>query len=179
MICPRCNANNDNNEQFCYNCGLRLEPPTPASEGAPTIIIPPPPQQATPPTYAQPSYNAPSYPPPVYDAPATTPPYPAPGYGQPAYGAPQQAYATVPTTSAAAIVSLIAGILCWLIPIGVGAIVAVVAGHIARGAIRRSNNTLGGGGMALAGLILGYLNLLVGVLLCALFVVVAAVGGRS
>jgi len=65
----------------------------------------------------------------------------------------------VRTTSIPAIVSLIFGIICWMALPFVGAIVAIVLGHIARSEIRRSPpGTLEGDGMALAGLILGYLH---------------------
>jgi len=61
-------------------------------------------------------------------------------------------------TSSTAIVSLVAGILSWFILPFVGAVVAIIAGHMARSEIRRER--IDGDGMAVAGLILGYLNLL-------------------
>jgi hypothetical protein len=79
------------------------------------------------------------------------------------------AQASVPN-STAAIVSLVCGILCWLpiLPV-IGAIVAVVAGHMARNEIRAANGRVGGAGMAKAGLILGYAHLaLLGLILCAI-----------
>ena len=58
------------------------------------------------------------------------------------------------------------GILGWtLIPI-VGAIIAVITGHIAKKDIRQSNGLLGGDGIATAGLILGYSNLVLGLCAC-------------
>ncbi len=79
--------------------------------------------------------------------------------------------------SSSAIVSLIAGIVSWLAFPFISAIVAVIAGHMARGEIRRSNGTIGGNGMAMAGLILGYLNILVvlGVVCFFIFIAIAAV----
>ena len=64
-------------------------------------------------------------------------------------------------TSAAAIWSLVLGILslvlCW---IGLlAAIPAVICGHVARSRIRAAGGALTGAGMALAGLILGYVAL--------------------
>ena len=76
------------------------------------------------------------------------------------------------TTSVPAIISLVFGIICWMALPFVGAIVAVVLGHIARSEIRRSPpGTLEGDGMALAGLILGYLHiaLIGGIILLVLF----------
>jgi hypothetical protein len=73
-------------------------------------------------------------------------------------------------TCTAATVSLVFGILSWfLLPI-IGAIVAVIAGHMARGEIRRSNGALDGDGMATAGLVLGWLHLAFIVLAFMLFV---------
>src|SRR3954452_155246 len=63
-----------------------------------------------------------------------------------------------------AVVSLVAGcaqILFWF----VGAIVAIVTGHLARHQIRRSDDE--GAGMALAGLILGYVGLVLSILAAA------------
>lgn len=63
------------------------------------------------------------------------------------------------TTSTSAVVSLVFGILSWLLLPVAGAIVAVVAGHMARAEIRRARGGLDGDGMAVAGLVLGWLHL--------------------
>jgi hypothetical protein len=70
---------------------------------------------------------------------------------------------TVPQTkdSALAIVSMIAGITGWIFLPFLGALTAVITGHIAKKEIRDSNGTITGGGMATAGLILGYVVLAV------------------
>ena len=61
---------------------------------------------------------------------------------------------TVPTkTSGLAVASLVLGILGLC---SIGAIMAVVFGHVAINEIKRSNGSLTGRGMAIAGLILGY-----------------------
>lgn len=71
----------------------------------------------------------------------------------------QPQYAPTPPTNTLAIVSLVSGILSWfLFPI-VGALVAIVTGHMARREITASLGSQGGDGLALAGLIIGYLNL--------------------
>lgn len=74
---------------------------------------------------------------------------------------------TSTSTSTLAIVSLVFGILTWAVLPGVGAIVAIVCGHLARREIRRApvGTLLEGNGMALAGLVLGYLHLLLVLLL--------------
>ncbi len=68
--------------------------------------------------------------------------------------------AEIRLTSTTAVISLVFGIVCWFALPLVGAIVAVVTGHIARGEIRRAPDRLEGDGMALAGLILGWTHLL-------------------
>jgi len=63
----------------------------------------------------------------------------------------------VPRTSTMAIISLVTGLMC--IPL-----VSIILGHLARSEINKSNGSIVGAGIALAGLILGYLQLLFGVL---------------
>ena len=66
----------------------------------------------------------------------------------------------VPRTSTTALLSLIFGILSWCVLPLVGAVVAVVTGHVARAELRRAGpGELEGDGMAVAGLILGWANL--------------------
>ncbi|MEO7198651.1 MAG: DUF4190 domain-containing protein [Dokdonella sp.] len=75
----------------------------------------------------------------------------------------------VSITSSTAIASLVSGILAWIMLPVVGAIVAVICGHVARAEIRRMPpGSIEGDGMAVAGLVLGWLQLglaLLGVLL--------------
>jgi hypothetical protein len=63
------------------------------------------------------------------------------------------------STCPSAIVSLVAGILGWSVLPVVGAVVAVIAGHVARREIDESRGRLDGDAMALVGLGLGYLQL--------------------
>lgn len=63
-------------------------------------------------------------------------------------------------TSTLAIWSLVLGILA-LPSVGLAAIPAVICGHIALGNIKKSAGTQTGGGMAIAGLIMGYLGVLI------------------
>jgi hypothetical protein len=81
--------------------------------------------------------------------------------------------------SALAIVSLVSGLVAWtFIPI-IGAIAAVITGHLAKKEIRDSGNTLNGNGMALAGLILGYIQLGLVLLSIILFTVLIIVFGAN
>jgi hypothetical protein len=63
-------------------------------------------------------------------------------------------------TCTTATISLVFGILSWCGLTVIGAVVAIVCGHMARGEIRRSNGALDGDGLATVGLVLGYLHLL-------------------
>ena len=82
----------------------------------------------------------------------------------------------MPRTSTTAVLSLVFGILSWCVLPLVGAIVAIVTGHVARGEIRRAPpGTLEGDGMAVAGLVLGWTNLALMVL--GLFLLLFVFGG--
>jgi hypothetical protein len=79
---------------------------------------------------------------------STIPPYPV---------APQPAQ----RDSALAIVSLITGIASWVFLPIVGALTAIITGHLAISEINKSSGMLKGKGMATAGLILGYIQIAV------------------
>ena len=80
-------------------------------------------------------------------------------------------------SNALAVASLIAGIFSWILMPFIAGVVAVICGHMARGEIKRSNGTLEGDGLAIAGLVLGWIN----VVLCVLAVaaVVLFFGGLA
>jgi hypothetical protein len=81
-------------------------------------------------------------------------------------------------TNTLAIVSLVSGILCWIALPFLGALVAVICGHSARGEIRRAPpGTVEGGGMALCGLLLGWVHLLIFII--TTFVIFAFLGGMA
>jgi hypothetical protein len=79
-------------------------------------------------------------------------------------------------TSTLAIVSLIAGIASWVLIPFIGAVVAVITGHMAKKEIRQSGGRLTGDGMATAGLILGYIQLGLTVLAVCMIVLLALLG---
>jgi hypothetical protein len=79
-------------------------------------------------------------------------------------------------TSPLAIISLIGGILSWVGFFGIGAIVAIITGHIAVSDIKKNNSQLTGSGMAKIGLILGYLNIGFFLLIICLIFVLPLVG---
>lgn len=73
-------------------------------------------------------------------------------------------------TSAWSIVSLIGGIASFTILPFLGSIAALVAGYAAKKEIRESNGRLTGDGLATAGLIMGWVNVALGVLAACLVV---------
>jgi hypothetical protein len=76
-----------------------------------------------------------------------------------------------PRTSSLAVISLIFGVLAYVVLPGIGALVAVICGHSARSEIRRSPpGSIEGDGMALAGLILGWIQIA-----CAIIAILLAI----
>lgn len=123
-------------------------PGTPGS--APPVVpgYPPPGYGPTgdPPGYPPPN---PGFPPPT-GPPGYAPPL-DPGYGYPP-GGPLYGYVPVQKTNGMAIASLVCS-LVWLG--GVGSILAVIFGFIARSQIKKSEGTVQGNGLAIAGIIIG------------------------
>lgn len=79
--------------------------------------------------------------------------------------------AAYPRTSTMAVLSLIFGILSYVFLPFIGALVAVICGHAARSEIRRAPpGTVDGDGMALAGLILGWIQIALSVIGIGIFV---------
>lgn len=128
-----------------------------------------PPMPPTDPNAASPQFS----PPPAQQYPPAQQQYPvAPQYGSSAQYPGVPPYAPPRPSSGLAVTALIAGIagivLSWTFVALLGSIAAVITGHMALNQIRR-NPALGGRGMAIAGLILGY----VGVAILAFTVVIA------
>lgn len=80
-------------------------------------------------------------------------------------------------TCAMATVSLIFGILGWTLIPCIGSLIAIVTGHLARAEIRRNPESLEGDGMAVAGLVLGWL--MVALSLIAFVAIVLFLGGLA
>jgi len=80
--------------------------------------------------------------------------------GAPQPGLAGDTYATAPAeTSGKATASLISGIAAYVVAPFIGAIAAVVLGHLGLSEIKKSAGRLKGDGMAIAGLVLGYLQI--------------------
>jgi hypothetical protein len=69
-----------------------------------------------------------------------------------------------------AVISLVMGILGWTVLPFIGSIGAIITGHLARAEIRRRPQQLEGDGMALAGLILGWIVVIGGLLAIMAFI---------
>lgn len=137
-----------------------MSTPTPHDpEQTPSYPPPPAPPYAAPPAYQSPQYpGAPQYP----GTPGAAPQYPgaAPQYpgAAPQYtGYPYGAYPTVKTNTLA-ILALIGAILgfIWVLPI-IGSLAGAIMGHISLNQIKRSGEK--GRGMAMAGVIVGWVGL--------------------
>ncbi|WP_457321145.1 DUF4190 domain-containing protein [Stenotrophomonas sp. P5_B8] len=72
-------------------------------------------------------------------------------------------------TSALAVVSLVMGIVGWTLLPFIGSLVAIITGHMARADIRRQPQALEGDGLALTGLILGWVAVIGSLLVVAGF----------
>jgi hypothetical protein len=128
--CPSCGQAVDEGSRFCSNCGQQFPS---AGTGGGRVVQ----QAAPPPSAATPADPTPAGPP---------PPQMAPDYPRPT--APQR-------TNGSAIASLVLGIL-WLG--GIGAILALVFGYRGKRSIDRSRGGEGGRGLALAGIVLGWIG---------------------
>lgn len=71
----------------------------------------------------------------------------------------QQPQFIQPKQSDLAVASMVTGILSWIFIPVLGALAAIITGHLAKKEIRESGGRLTGNGMAIAGLILGYVQL--------------------
>jgi hypothetical protein len=96
--------------------------------------------------------------------------YPPQGQPYGPYQGPYAPYPVAPPTNGLAIAALVCGIAQFVV--GITFIPAIICGHVARRQIRRTGEQ--GDGMALAGLICGYVGgaLFIGIVLVMLFLVV-------
>ncbi|HWS37076.1 MAG TPA: DUF4190 domain-containing protein [Actinoplanes sp.] len=148
--------------------------PPPPGYGQPTSGAGYPPPPGTP-GYGQPTSGGgygpqPGYPPPPgYGPPGTDKnPFGGPAqYGQPAYGSPYGP--PIMPTNTMAILSLV---FAFIFPL-----IAVVLGHVAKGQISRTGEQ--GGGLATAGLILGYIGLVIMLAYCGVFIAAIAFSANS
>jgi len=150
--------------------------PTPQDPGQPYGQQPYQPQNPQPP-YGQQPYAQQPY----AQQPYAQQPYAQQPYGvQPQYSAgyaPQYGAPTAPNNSMA-VVALVAGICGFTVVPFIGSIVAVITGHMARKQIRQTGE--GGDGMAVAGLVMGWIVIALTILgTLAFFLFFAAVATSS
>jgi hypothetical protein len=138
-------------------------PPAPQYPAGSYVPLPPDPGIAppyyTPPPSPQPT-NPPAYP--GYPPYGSVPPAGYPSY----YAGPMP-----PSTNGLAIASLICSIASFVVLPFVGGVLGVVLGHVALSQINQSEGREEGRGMAIAGLIIGYANLALSLLVIALIIV--------
>jgi hypothetical protein len=155
MFCPMCGAPNEEDSVFCANCGAVLDADAPAEavEGAVEE-----PGVEEPGHEDEPEGEAPGSEVPEQRAmvPPPPPPPPPPRPAQPARP-PVSVAASVPT-SGMAIASLVLGIGGVTILPLLGSILAIILGYMARNEIRRRPGELSGDGLALAGIVLGWIS---------------------
>lgn len=169
-------------------------PGTGAAEPAPepTGFVPPATESVPEPSYPGPEPTSPGTtgPPPGsgdpgYPGPGVPPPGPAPSYGPPpapSYGTPpvggyaypatgtSYGYSGVPKNNGLAIAAMICSFFFWIY--GLGAILGIIFGFIGRSQIKKSNGTQRGEGMALAGIIIGFVGIAIAIIVTIVVVVV-------
>jgi len=112
--------------------------------------MPPPPYYGAPPQEYQPVQQQPAY--------------QQPAYQQPVYGAVPGVPG--PKTNGMAVASLVLGIVSWIPFLWIGFIPGLILGFVGKSQIDRSGGEQGGGGLAVAGIVLG----LIGSAILGLFV---------
>ncbi len=143
MFCSNCGATVPDNAGFCAQCGKSIASPSSA-----------PPSEQAPGQAPPPAATAPN--PIVYAAPA-----------------PAQVYAAPPQSDSTALVSLILGALSLVAFSILAGIPAIILGNNARKNIRASGGRLTGDGLAVAGIIMGWVSVgfaVIGILLIIIFV---------
>ena len=151
MFCYNCGASLPDNTVYCSNCGRPAQGPAQATSTQPAAAASSP-AAGTPPS-AVPAPTATVSNSPWLNVPPMSQGQPrqAPQFQQPRYYGEAQ-------TDGKATGSLILGILSLLCFSFLAGIPAVILGHISRKNIRQSMGRLKGDGMALAGMIMGYIS---------------------
>jgi len=194
MSCPVCGAENEATAIFCFRCGTRLQPATPATGqtvslgrgDTPPLGLP----VAEPAPQAERSAADAAR---VYEAPAGLAPV-APPAGQPrSFTVPAAASPAgiSPPTSNSATVSLVLGLVgqlvFWVLACftlgslsvlaAAAGIPAVIVGRNARREIRASDGRIGGEGIATAGIIIGWIT--IGLSVLSLIIFLTLLGGLA
>lgn len=175
--CPSCQRTYDDMQTFCTEDGAVLlaeagGPSTGRVEPPPTQIYTPPPSTGS--AYAPPSQ--PGYGPGGWQDTPATPSY-APPAVRPNYAPPMAPSMQGGQDQTFAVVSLICGVTSFVCFGPLSSIPAVIFGVMARNRVKQDPARFGGAGLAMAGLILGSINLAL-VALYVVIVVIAALAGN-
>jgi hypothetical protein len=194
QFCGQCGQGNAEDAGFCVQCGAPIKqgseqpgatapvmppeaqvpamPPPPMAPPAPRQTPPPP----SPPPMAGGQTPPPPGPPPMAQGAAPAAPGEVPGMPPPGY----PPVRTVLPTDGMAVASFVAAIISWVFCPVIAAVLAIIFGFISRSNIKQSNGTLGGDGFALAGLVIGFINLGLVLLAVIIIIIIAlAVGTTS
>ncbi len=159
MFCPQCGAPNEDDAVFCGNCGAVLDPEeldVEAGSQEPQQEVVEEIEQESPAGEEEAGELVPM----PDEAPVAPPPPPPPP--------PPPTRTSTLQTSGMAIASVVMGVAGWtLLPL-VGSILAIIFGNMARQEIRQRPDELAGDGLAVAGLVLGWLSVGVSILLLCL-----------
>lgn len=145
MFCPMCGAPNEEDSVFCGNCGAVLDP-----DEVPVDVAVETTEEAVE-GAAQASAEA------VEDVPVAPEPKEAVA-GPPAVPAPPVSVAPSLPTSGLAIASLVCGVGGLVVFPLIGSILAVIFGYMARRDIRQRPHQISGDGVALAGIVTGWIG---------------------
>lgn len=167
-FCNQCGQGNEDDATFCIQCGAPLE-----SEGSIQAATPPPAGAAPPPPPGGVAAPGPGVLPPgtVQPPPQVT--------GRPIGTAPNAPYGTVPAgsmrqqlpTDGMAVASLVLSISSFLFCPVITAVLGVIFGYMSLTKIEESRGTVGGSELARAGIIIGWINIGITVLI-GLFVLI-------
>jgi hypothetical protein len=164
MFCPQCGAPNEEDAVFCGNCGavldadeLSAEPAGDRVEEGASAKAEEPAEEEAPSEWQELEPDTPTGAAEALPAVPAPPPLPVP---------PRPAAPAAVQTSGMAIASLVMGIVGWTVLPLLGSILAIVFGYAARNEIRRRPGELSGDGLAVTGLVLGWL--MVGISVVAL-----------
>ena len=82
----------------------------------------------------------------------------------------QNNYSVEKTTSILAILSTISGAASFLVVPFIGAIAALITGYMAKSEIKKSNGMVEGEGFATAGIVMGWINIGLSIMVCCLII---------
>jgi hypothetical protein len=183
QFCSQCGQGNADDAGFCVQCGAPVggqqqvgasagvTPPPSGPVGSEGPPPPPMPPGQTPWSGSQPP-GAPVAPG-VPGAPGAPGMPPGPGMPPPGY------YHRQPPTDGMAIASLVSGIAGWFFCPIIGGVLAIIFGYMAKKNINESNGALTGDPLATAGIILGFVQLGIVLVVVVIWIIIAIVASTT